>query len=81
VLRLLFAFNLLSLFLLSSHVDKVDYARDIQPILSENCYHCHGPDENTREEGKDRSKFAHRDLKHQKNLVTEAPASNNCNVR
>ena len=22
----------------------VDFSRDIQPLLSENCYHCHGPD-------------------------------------
>ena len=22
----------------------IDYNRDIQPILAENCYHCHGPD-------------------------------------
>ncbi len=27
----------------------IDYARQIQPILSEHCFHCHGPDENTRE--------------------------------
>src|SRR4051812_15822927 len=26
----------------------VDYARDVLPILSENCYHCHGPDEKAR---------------------------------
>jgi hypothetical protein len=26
----------------------VDFSRDIQPILSENCYHCHGPDANHR---------------------------------
>jgi len=26
----------------------VDYSRDIQPILSENCYHCHGPDAKAR---------------------------------
>src|SRR4051812_37238556 len=26
----------------------VDYSRDILPILSDNCYHCHGPDEKAR---------------------------------
>ncbi len=26
----------------------IDYGRDIQPILSENCYHCHGPDAESR---------------------------------
>jgi hypothetical protein len=28
--------------------DKVDYARDVLPILSDACYHCHGPDEKAR---------------------------------
>ena len=27
---------------------KIDYTRDIRPILSENCYQCHGPDEKAR---------------------------------
>lgn len=29
----------------------IDFARDIQPILSENCYYCHGPDPNQRQAG------------------------------
>ncbi len=27
----------------------VDYARDVLPILSAKCYHCHGPDEKARQ--------------------------------
>ncbi len=41
------AFQTLGAALLSA--GEIDFARDIQPILSENCYHCHGPDAATRE--------------------------------
>src|SRR6266568_5124109 len=28
--------------------ETIDFNRDIRPILSENCYFCHGPDKNKR---------------------------------
>jgi hypothetical protein len=31
--------------------EKIDFTTQIQPILSENCYACHGPDEETTEGG------------------------------
>lgn len=42
---------------------QISFNTHIQPILSENCYHCHGPDSGTREPEKeplrlDREKFA-----------------------
>src|SRR5437667_4420847 len=32
----------------ASSSGQIDYGRDILPILSDNCYHCHGPDEKAR---------------------------------
>ncbi len=35
----------------AAKADRVDFNRDIRPILSENCYTCHGPDTNTLKAG------------------------------
>src|SRR4051794_8901921 len=32
-------------------VDKVEFNRDVRPILSNNCYLCHGPDKNQLQAG------------------------------
>ena len=28
--------------------DKISYSKDVRPILSKNCFQCHGPDEHAR---------------------------------
>ena len=33
----------------SSRAQDLEYNRDIRPILSDNCFACHGPDKNKRE--------------------------------
>ena len=49
VLRLLrFLWPLLGLAAVSFAAAPLDYSRDIRPILSENCFSCHGPDEKGR---------------------------------
>lgn len=35
----------------SKQTKKIDFARDIRPILANHCWACHGPDEKTRERG------------------------------
>ncbi len=44
---------MLSLFLTASQAaaadPKIDYSRDIRPILANHCWSCHGPDDRTRE--------------------------------
>ena len=34
---------------LGASADAIDFARDIQPIFSRNCYECHGPDAHARQ--------------------------------
>lgn len=35
----------------ADHGNRIDFNRDIRPILSDNCYQCHGPDANQRKAG------------------------------
>lgn len=35
----------------SARASKIEFNRDIRPILSDACFHCHGPDKNTRKSG------------------------------
>jgi hypothetical protein len=35
----------------TSAADKVDFQREVRPILSKYCFKCHGPDDNAREAG------------------------------
>ncbi|MEQ1749581.1 MAG: DUF1549 domain-containing protein, partial [Prosthecobacter sp.] len=48
-MRLLFLLCLLVLSKPASAAGKLRYNRDIRPILSDNCFACHGPDKNHRE--------------------------------
>ncbi len=43
--------SLLALFVRPLGAAGVDFAREIQPLLSENCYQCHGPGETSRKGG------------------------------
>jgi len=35
----------------AAQVAEISFNRDVRPILSDNCFHCHGPDSGTREAG------------------------------
>ena len=57
-------FLCLSLYASPTLQGKVDFTNDVRPILSEYCFHCHGPDKSTREADLrlDLSKGAMKDL-------------------
>jgi Protein of unknown function (DUF1553)/Protein of unknown function (DUF1549)/Concanavalin A-like lectin/glucanases superfamily/Planctomycete cytochrome C len=45
-----FILGLIAFAPLSQAAEKISYSREILPILSENCFYCHGPDKEHREE-------------------------------
>ena len=47
--HLLLFFLVLPLASLLNATPAVDFTNEVRPILSEYCFHCHGPDKNTRE--------------------------------
>ena len=47
--RLAFLPAFLALLTAASGVEKVQFNRDIRPLLSDKCFYCHGPDKNHRE--------------------------------
>src|SRR5947209_956266 len=42
--RVFFAVSLLSVFSQKTPAISLDFNKDIEPILADNCYQCHGPD-------------------------------------
>ncbi|MDB5386277.1 MAG: Protein of unknown function (DUF1553)/Protein of unknown function (DUF1549)/Planctomycete [Planctomycetaceae bacterium] len=46
--RVILAFGLICVANIARADEPVDFSRGILPILSDKCYHCHGPDEQTR---------------------------------
>src|ERR1019366_7723609 len=48
LLAVSYAWLALHLALPAEGAGTISYNRDVRPILSDNCFHCHGPDQNTR---------------------------------
>ena len=53
---------------------KIDFSKDIQPILAENCYKCHGPDRQENGLRWDRKEDALKGGEHGKPILAGKPA-------
>src|SRR5688572_28972357 len=61
----------------------LDFNREVRPILSDKCFHCHGPDPKTREAGLrlDEQKGAFADLGGYKAIVPGQPQKSELYIR
>ncbi len=49
--RILIVFTLIGSSLHAGAAGKLRFNRDIRPLMSDTCFHCHGPDKNARKAG------------------------------
>ena len=63
--------------LLQGAAEQIDFNRDIHPILSENCFACHGPDKDQRDSGLrlDSSAGAYAKLKNGQAIIPHNPSA------
>ena len=50
-MKIAIVFGILVVVIPAAANDRVSFNRDVRPILAENCWQCHGPDDEARQSG------------------------------